>query len=155
MKTRLLLSAVIVLWSMGLLAQTTRTTFTQDIPASALGGSFNGCNGDMITLGGDVVLTTTIWVDGAGDTHTRSQVVTNNLTANSSANVPYTVIFSQKMVEVVSEGITTEQTMTSNLRLLGAGALNNQIVFMEVHFTNPEGVATGPNVNHVWSKCTG
>ena len=140
---------------MGLFAQITSTTITEAVLASALGGPFKGCNGDMITLGGGVLLTTTTWIDEAGDTHTRSQVVANNLTANSSANVPYTVIFTQKLVEVVSEGITTEQTLTFNLKLLAAGALNNEIVFMEVHFTNPEGVATSSDVNHLLSKCTG
>jgi hypothetical protein len=137
-------------------AQSSSFSLTEVVDASAISsGPFGGCNGDMVTLGGSFTETTTQWVDGAGDTHTRTQVNSSNLTATSSANFEYTVLFAQKTVESVSDGITQEETQMFRLKMLGPGPLNNQMIFMEIHFTNPNGIGKGNNTNHVWSKCTG
>lgn len=136
-------------------AQSSSFTLTEVVDASAISSTpFAGCNGDMNTLGGSFTETTTQWVDGAGDTHTRSQVISSDLTA-ISASIEYKVLFSQKLVEAVSDGITQEETLTFRLKLLGPGPLNNQMMFTEIHFTNPSGIGNGNNTNHIWSKCTG
>jgi hypothetical protein len=110
----------------------------------------------MITLGGSFTETTIQWIDGSGSQHTRTQIVTSAITASGSSGISYDVIFSQKMVETVTDDfLTNAETQTFRLKLLGPGPLNNQFFFMDVHVTFPQGNGTGPFVDKNWSKCTG
>jgi hypothetical protein len=139
-------------------AQTSFYTRTDQISGSALqtNGPFDGCNGDTITLDGTFTETTNQWVDANGSLHTRTQIVSSAITATGSTGISYDVIFSQKLVETVTDApLTPAETQTFRLKLLGPGPLNNQFVFMDVHVTFPQGDGTGPFVDKNWTKCTG
>jgi hypothetical protein len=137
-------------------AQTTKTATTMMYQGSDLSlHGFTSCSGDPITLSGSFTETTTQWIDADGNTHTLTQIDSSSLSA-ASADISYTVIFSQKLVETVTDdGLTVAQTATFRLKLQGAGPLNNQMFFSEMHVTFPQGIGSGPYNNKSWSKCTG
>lgn len=156
MKKLLVLAILAATCAAAAAAQTSATTTTAIINGSGLGSPFNGCNGDSVTLGGSFTEATTQWGDSDGNTHTRTQIVSSALTATSSNGFSYDVIFSQKLVETVSDDdLTKSSTVTVRLKLQGPGPLNNQFFFTEMHVTFPQGGGNGPFNNKSWSKCTG
>ncbi len=157
-----MVAIVVTMCAIGAVAQTSIISTTEDVQASSIAAKpFDGCNGDLITLDGYFTQTTSTWVDGNGDTHVRTQVTSSNLTASSSdSSYTYTVVFSQKMVDVslgvIDQATLDEGTQIFRLKVLGEGPLNNKLfLMMEVHWTTLLNVDTGTNVNRTWSKCTG
>ena len=134
-------------------AQSDHTSYTQPFNGSDL-GSFTACDASLITVDGTFTMTTDQWTDGAGDQHTKSQVLDSNL-SYVAGGITYQIVFSQKIIEVTSSDAPVRETITLRLKLLGPGSLDNMQFVVETHFTATEGLGAPPEGFRTVAKCTG
>jgi hypothetical protein len=134
-------------------AQSDHTSYTQPFNGSDL-GIFTACDGSLFTIGGTFTMTTDRWTDGAGDLHTKSQVLDSNL-SYVAGGITYQIVFAQKIMEVTSSDGPVRERITLRLKLLGPGSLNNMQFVVEADFTATEGLGAPPEGFRMVAKCTG
>lgn len=155
MKKLVVVAILAMMSAVGATAQKCNTMTTINVPKTPPTEPFPGCNGDDVTLGGNYTVALTQWMDCAGDMHTRSVITSANVTASSTLGFTYTVRFATKQVDNVSDGSAAEVTIIHQLKLMGQGSLNNQMLLDEMHVTNSAGLGIGSSTFHEVASCSG
>lgn len=136
------------------LAQATTVTTNETLTLSAT--SFNSCNGETVTLTGQVHLVTHVTTDSNGGTHFRSHQNYENVTGAGSLGNSYRAVSSNNHT-VNDNGSNAQQefTIVNRVRLISQGPADNLLINVTSHTTiNANGQATS-TVSNFEVICTG
>lgn len=133
------------------------TTVTTNETLTLTQQSFNSCNGETVTLTGEVHVVTHVTTDANGGTHTKSHQNFENVTGTGALTlVTYRGVSSNNHT-VNNNGSNAQQefTMINRVRLISRGPTDNLLFSVTVHSTiNANGQATS-TVNNVTIDCNG
>lgn len=128
--------------------QATTVTTNETLPLNAV--SFNSCNGEAVTLTGEVHIVTHFTTDTNGGTHYKSHQNFENVTGTGSLSlITYRGVSNNNHTDN-NNGSNAQQEFTNinRVRLISQGPADNLLVNITVHATiNANGQATSTTSN--------
>ncbi|MDB5102616.1 MAG: hypothetical protein JWP91_305 [Fibrobacteres bacterium] len=121
-----------------------------------INGAILGCNGEMIPITGELLITSHTVINGQGETRIRFHNAFRNVTGVDAAGNEYVLAAaSTNGFEVIPGPDATVSTNTSDMVLVSKGSGENLQVHLNIHTTvTPSGDVTA-EVFNITSECRG
>ena len=135
-------------------AQSTTVTTNETVPLS--GSVANPCNGDVVTLQGNIHVTNHMTTDASGGTHLKTHLNFQDVSGTGSpSGLNYNVRTTTNETVNDNDGPQSEATIISTVKLISQGSALNSFLQTVFHVTvNANGVTT-TTVDETKIECRG